>query len=127
MSATSQKAALEAAINATELYMNALSLADTPALKKRLDAKCRQLLTIAEQIKENRTRPHKPLPSTDITGAAGARPEEPVSTRPLSKREQIILLEGSKLNGFIFPPWSGPPNPREFDLQDDEQLFKYVC
>ena len=35
-------------------------------------------------------------------------------TAALTKREQIILLQGSKLHGCIFPPWKGDPSPDEF-------------
>ena len=31
----------------------------------------------------------------------------------LTTRERIILLEASKLNGHLFPPWHGPPSPDE--------------
>ena len=30
----------------------------------------------------------------------------PVPKRDLTTRERIILMEGSKLNGYIFPPWT---------------------
>jgi hypothetical protein len=51
---------------------------------------------------------------------------EPVSKRELTRSEQILLLRGAKLNGFQFPPWTGPPNPREFELQAGDQPFLYV-
>ena len=38
----------------------------------------------------------------------------PVPKRDLTTREKIILMEGSKLNGYIFPPWT-PPKPSDFD------------
>lgn len=41
--------------------------------------------------------------------------EAPVSGRALSKREEIILLEGSKLHGFIFPPWKSDPEDSVFE------------
>ena len=35
-------------------------------------------------------------------------------TASLTKREQIILLQGSKLHGCVFPPWKDDPTPKEF-------------
>ncbi|RMZ79417.1 hypothetical protein DV738_g3356, partial [Chaetothyriales sp. CBS 135597] len=100
-------AALNAAIDSVELYMQALRLADTPAERKRLDAKCKELLHTAEQLKlaVDRTTVH------------------PVSTRKLTTREQIIILEGSKLNGFVFKPWTQLPLKDEFELNDGQLLF----
>ena len=51
---------------------------------------------------------------------------EPISHRTLSTREQIILLEGSKLHGFVFPPWKSPPEAGEFQLKSEDPLFVYV-
>jgi len=51
---------------------------------------------------------------------------EPVSTRPLSKKEQIILLKASKINGFVCPPWKEPPDFSEFVLHDEADPFLYV-
>ncbi|KAL8738614.1 MAG: hypothetical protein Q9181_000610 [Wetmoreana brouardii] len=49
--------------------------------------------------------------------------KEPLSARPLSTREQIILLEASKLHGCRFPPWKSHPNASEFELSGDQVLF----
>ena len=51
---------------------------------------------------------------------------EPKSIRTLSTREQIILLEASKLHGCRFPPWKGDPEKTEFELVEDGVLFTYV-
>lgn len=53
-----------------------------------------------------------------------ARLREPVSARVLPVAEKVLLLHASKLNGFKFPPWTGPPKPEEFDLNDGEEPFK---
>ncbi|KAG8526881.1 uncharacterized protein KY384_008310 [Bacidia gigantensis] len=47
--------------------------------------------------------------------------QEPVSQRVLSTREKIIVLEGSKLHGCRFPPWSPLVPASEFkdSFQDD--------
>ncbi|OGE49529.1 hypothetical protein PENARI_c021G01348 [Penicillium arizonense] len=108
--ATSQNAALEAAITAAEHYMKALRLAPADE-KKKLDAKCKELIIRAEKIKR----------ATDWQAVApqafpSLRP--PTSTRKLTTREEIIILEGAKLNGYIFPPWSQAPNEDEFILKD---------
>ena len=49
-----------------------------------------------------------------------------LTTRSPSTREQIILLESSKLHGCRFPPWKTPPINAEFELRDGEALFLYV-
>ncbi|CAP91406.1 Calpain-like protease palB/RIM13 [Penicillium chrysogenum] len=115
--ATSKKAALEAAINAAEHYMKALRLAPADD-KKLLDAKCKELISKAEKIKA----------ATDWQSAARAGPQKafpslrpPASTRKLTTREEIIILEGAKLNGYIFPPWSRAPPQDEFVYKG--QLF----
>ncbi|KAJ5086091.1 hypothetical protein N7532_010862 [Penicillium argentinense] len=110
--ATSQRAALNAAIDAAEHYMKALRLA-APDDKKHLDAKCKELLTRAETIKA----------AADWQVAARQKAvrslRPPTSTRKLTTREEIIILEGAKLNGFIFPPWDRPPAAAEFATYDD--------
>jgi len=113
---TSSSAVLEATIRSAELYMQALRLADTPADRQRLDAKCKELLTNAEQLKSAQdATPQRPRGSGEL--------KAPTSTRKLSTRENIILLEGSKLNGFVFKPWVRAPSPDEFSLEDGGSPF----
>ncbi|KAL4938292.1 hypothetical protein BDV06DRAFT_201189 [Aspergillus oleicola] len=116
--ASSQSEALEAAIDAVEHYMKALSLTTSSKDKAALDAKCKEWLTRAEKIKE----------AKDWRTAARPRDSSafrtPTSTRILTTREEIILLEGAKLNGFKFPPWKVDPSPEEFELvADGDGLF----
>lgn len=119
--ASSQAQALEAAIETVEHYMKALRLAAAPKDKQTLDAKCKEWLTRAEEIKGTKDW------RSAIPGDNGmAQPRPPVSTRKLATREEIILLEGAKLNGFIFLPWVGAPKPEEFQLADGRTLFLYV-
>ena len=98
--------------------MRALRLAPSED-KNHLDSKCKELLTRAENIKA----------ATDWQSAA--RPKAipvlrpPTSRRKLTTREEIIILEGAKLNGYIFPPWDRPPAPVEFAARDG-QPFTYV-
>ncbi|KAF2105952.1 hypothetical protein BDV96DRAFT_508599 [Lophiotrema nucula] len=47
------------------------------------------------------------------------RLKEPVSTREMAKKEQIILLRASVVNGFKFKPWDKPPTSEEFALEGD--------
>jgi calpain-7 len=48
---------------------------------------------------------------------------EPVSSRKRSKREDIILLKASMVNGFKCPPWNKTPSPEEFLAQQGAELF----
>lgn len=52
--------------------------------------------------------------------------EEPTPKRDLTTREKIVLLEGSKLHGQIFPPWTTSPNQSEFLPKGSEARYKYV-
>ena len=98
--------------------MRALRLA-SPDEKKHLDPKCKELLSRAEAIKAATNWQSVAQQKTTST----LRP--PKSTRKLTTREEIIILEGSKLNGFVFPPSSSPPAPTEFVTYDDSH-FTYV-
>ncbi|KAL8991111.1 MAG: hypothetical protein Q9177_000399 [Variospora cf. flavescens] len=49
--------------------------------------------------------------------------KEPLSTRTLSTREQILLLQASKLHGCRFPPWEDLPAASEFELGEAQSLF----
>lgn len=51
---------------------------------------------------------------------------EPFSSRKRSKREDIILLKASMVNGFKCPPWDRNPLPDEFLGDKNTELFKYV-
>lgn len=48
---------------------------------------------------------------------------EPLSTRKRSKKEEIILLKASMVNGFKCPPWDKFPSPAEFVRLQGEDLF----
>lgn len=97
---------MKAAIAAAELYMKATGLASNDLDKTRLRGKCKQLLSRAEEIKKAK----KWVPvKTDLALKA------PISQRAISRKEELILLEGSKLHGFIFPPWKGDPDDSIFE------------
>ncbi|EEP81837.1 PALB protein [Uncinocarpus reesii 1704] len=115
LTATTHSEALDAAIKAAEHYMHALKLATDSKEKASLDANCKKYIAFAEQIK---------FSGGGSRGQANApQKREPVSTRTLSNREQIILLENSKLNGCVFPPWSAQPDPEEFELDEEGEPF----
>lgn len=49
---------------------------------------------------------------------------EPVSTRKRSRKEDIILLKASVVNGFKCPPWDRTPAPTEFVQPNGQELFQ---
>ena len=62
---------------------------------------------------------------TEVSGVIRTL-REPVSKRELTTREKILVLEGSRLQGSIFPPWSTSPAPSEFfdaTIYQDETYF----
>ena len=63
----------------------------------------------------------------DTTRVDGIRVlQEPVSKRELTTREKILVLEGSRLRGSIFPPWVTSPSESEFvgsAIYQDETYF----
>ncbi|KAF3004993.1 cysteine protease [Curvularia kusanoi] len=48
---------------------------------------------------------------------------EPLSTRRRSKKEDIILLKASVVNGFKCPPWDKTPASTDFIPQEGQDLF----
>lgn len=105
--------ALKVAISAIERYMKASKHVTGNAEKSRIDSKCKALLLKAEEIKQSSAWPLKP-PSVFL--------KVPVSERPLSKLEQLILLEGSRLHGFSFPRWISEPDDSIFETS----IYTYV-
>jgi calpain-7 len=121
--ARSRHDALEATITAVEQYLQALRLAPSSLDKARIDSKCKELLSRAETLKEQsigvEAAGQAPRSSTPSQSAL----RQPTSKRNLTTREEIIVLEGSKLNGFIFPPWKEDPKPEEFVLKEGQEPF----
>lgn len=95
--------------------MRALRLAPADD-RKRFDTKCKEALGRAEQIKS----------AAEWRSVARQRPvsklRPPTSKRKLTTREEIIILEGAKLNGFIFPPWNRQPSPADFVASDSQRF-----
>lgn len=118
-------AALEATIASAELYMQALKLTTSLSERKRLDLKTKDLLTKAESIKAAQEgKPKTSFRTTPQLKSKSVEATYPQSTRKLTTRESIILLEGSKLNGAVFKPWTVVPTVSEFELSDPaEELY----
>ncbi|KAJ4412701.1 cysteine protease [Didymella pomorum] len=49
---------------------------------------------------------------------------EPVSTRKRSRKEDIILLKASVVNGFKCPPWDKVPAAAEFVPENGQEVFQ---
>lgn len=86
--------------------------------KARISRKCNQLIVKAEEIKKSSTWP----PANSDTFS-----RVPVSERRLSKHEELIILEGSRLHGFTFPPWTSEPDDSVFRPSSvDTPVYRYV-
>lgn len=80
---------------------------------------------------------HRPTKTAVTAGSASTTPieprlasrshihrlTEPVSTRKRSRKEDIILLKASVVNGFKCPPWDKNPGAADFVPQDGQELF----
>ena len=64
-----------------------------------------------------------PIPPKLASPAHIHRLTEPVSTRKRSKKEDIILLKASVVNGFKCPPWDKNPATADFTPQNGQELF----
>ena len=103
------------------MCLRTLKLTSDNEKKRLLDEQCRKLLDQAERIKSSKEWPSENLglwkAGTRIVNETPKKEvKQPLSTRKLSTREQIILLQGSKLNGCVFPPWKETPAADEFAL-----------
>ncbi|KAL4907540.1 calpain-like protease palB [Aspergillus multicolor] len=114
--ASSQRQALEAAIDVAEHYMKALTVTTSPADKGLFGAKCKEWLARAEHIK--RADDWRAVARTRRSGLRA-----PASTRKFTNREEILLLEASKLNGFKFPPWTKEPSNEDFIVGTDGDVL----
>lgn len=98
MARSKGQAALDAAIQAAELYMAAAAQASTKPEGARLRRKCQELILYAERLKSGL--------------ASDLSPSE------------IIIREASKLHGNDFPPWHNDPPQTEFQPSSDGHLFE---
>lgn len=144
---------LNLAIEAAEIHLKALRLTSDVSQKKRLKNVTLSLFEEAEKIKKgNDFSPNdrvyemvfgprivgKPIPAdppkcgaVEEANAIQSSPnvkalQAPVSTRPLSIREQKVLLEGSLVNGAKFPPWKDSDALESFELAAGEEQFEYA-
>lgn len=96
--------------------MQAAGLAKLQSDKVRLRAKCQSLLSKAEQIKS--TIEWSPV----INESSPLQLKPPTSSRPISPQERRILLESSRLNGNLFPPWTSEPDDSVFENSKEVNL-----
>ena len=103
--------------------MKAIKLASTGFERERLKSKCMKVLARAEEIKQVETwdvpvkQKSQAGPSHDMSA--------PFSNRALPTREQVILLESSKLHGFVFSPWTSEPEEELFQDMGCNGSFLY--
>ncbi|MCJ1403570.1 cysteine protease [Xylographa trunciseda] len=116
------KDAYDAILLAAEEALQVLRFTKDNNKKKELEEKCSKFLDQAEHVKASKG--WVPMSGKTLercqTHTRAAELKQPVSTRALSKQEQIILLKGSKLHGCVYPEWMSPPLPEEFDPKDGE-------
>jgi hypothetical protein len=91
--------------------MEAVKNASNDQERARLRGRFERLLSRAEEIKKSS---QWPLPKAQPSVL-----KAPASERSLTRSEEIILLEASKLHGFIFPPWKSDPEDSVFDQGQD--------
>ncbi|EPQ63734.1 Calpain-like cysteine protease [Blumeria graminis f. sp. tritici 96224] len=96
---STKEEALHFAIRAAELYVSASKVATQDHARTRLRSKFKEIVQWAEQVKASKEWTPK-LKSNHTTPL-----RNPISQREISKREKLILLQGSKLDGFTFPVW----------------------
>jgi hypothetical protein len=113
MGRATREEALEHAIAAAELYMQAAGKAKTPEDRKRLRRKFAELIAVGERFKTGAKGPN-----------AASRPPVPVSMRPLTTAEKTIILKASRLHGHVFPPWESAPAPETFS--GGNEAYTYV-
>ncbi|KAI9885216.1 MAG: ADP/ATP carrier protein [Watsoniomyces obsoletus] len=126
---------LDLSIRSSELLLEAVQLAGCDAERIRLRKKCQALLNQAERIKKilreresnggttpPRITPPLPLPGSISKGTVLV-PKSMMAQKKLSTKEQVILLKSSKLNGFVFPPWTSAPESAEFSLPLTKEKF----
>jgi calpain-7 len=114
---------LKNAILATEIYMKAIKLASGGLERERLKSKCMKVLARAEEIKQLETWR---VPANQNSRAGMVHDlNAPLSDRRLPTREQVILLESSKLHGFIFSPWNSEPGEEFFQSIEGNKSFLY--
>ncbi|KAA8893689.1 hypothetical protein FN846DRAFT_977737 [Sphaerosporella brunnea] len=111
------KAALDAVIQSAELYFRARREALTPSEKQKLDQKCAAIVAKAERWKKAQAATEPKVSVAPNPPPAGSPPRKrpaPKSVKKQTTKEKLLLLQSSKINGGVFPPWQGPPDATEF-------------
>lgn len=110
--------------------MKALRLATNKDDRSRMNRKCQSMLDQAESIKLARkksTSVAKDGSERDIAPQRKKLVTTPRLNQALSTKEKVILLEGSRLNNLIFPPWDSDPELLEFELKEGEGKYTYAA
>lgn len=122
----SKDAAVALVLEEIERSMRLLEVDSRSVDRKTHREKVKGLLSIAEKIKT--TGQWRALSASSGHGrTSGASPavitKLPVSSRELSKAEQIIILKSSIVNNLKFPPWQKSPVSSDFDCGPDGHLY----
>ncbi|KAI9740750.1 MAG: cysteine protease [Claussenomyces sp. TS43310] len=120
--ALSREEALQSAIAATQMYMTAIKVSSNESERKRLKERSMRVLERAERIKRNESwMVPSYIDSRDVR--KNRLDKVPQSSRTLSAREEILLLESSKLHGLVFPRWMEDPPDDLFERKVGTGLF----
>ncbi|PHH50666.1 Calpain-like protease palB/cpr-8 [Ceratocystis fimbriata CBS 114723] len=112
--------ALQHATIAAELYLKAVSEAQSAAERNRLRLKCQEMLTLAEALKSVSSKDGPALSTAMSTRSTAVGS----SSRQLSARERAILTHASNLHGCKHPPWDQAPDDSAFRKEPSGMLFK---
>lgn len=131
---SSRDEALETALQAAQSSLDALRLTSDAGEKSQFSAQAKQLMDVADAIKRRadwqslvqQSGTAGRVSASTASSAKVKHLKEPVNSRELSTREQIIEMKATMLNNEKFPRWTGPPSPSEFERKDGEDLFLYV-
>jgi hypothetical protein len=109
----------KADLQVNENVKNGLSIAQSLNATSKIDQ-----LSASPPMHIQRDEQHR---SSPIASQSRVRKlAAPVSTRKLTKKEQILLLRASVVNGFKCPPWDADPASSEFALGEGAYMFTYV-
>ena len=124
----SEDTIMESLINDAQRCMEEIRISSDSRRRESLKRKFHNLLNQAEKLKVEQhfiaSTCHEETSVKCSTFGQTPKSEPPLSTRTLSTREKIILLEGSKLYGAVFPPWNTAPCVTDFEPDADGTLFE---
>jgi calpain-7 len=142
----SRQDSLALAIEAAEIHLKCLKLSSSTVEKKALREKTIYLFDEAEKLKGNPNyaparpiqelvfgakhdrQPTKEPVHSSFTNSKSIPPavrllSPPQSTRELPISEQRLILEASRLNAAIFPPWKPADDAEQFDTRPEGDIF----